>query len=293
MKTLKRLAMVSCCAVLLTGCQSSASDSKFKVAATFAPLYDITCQLVQNKMDVRCIIGDQEPHGFSLENAQDRAFMASSDLIVAYGHQFDSWAKGIKDSVYFEATSGVTFLSESGTEDPHAWLSMGNMTIMLNSLCDKVVALDPSNAAFYKKNRDTYAAKLESLGEEYQAAIGNGKRKRDYLVASHAAFGYLARDYGFTQIGIADFADNEPSAKRLSDVITLIKDNDVHVIVVEELDSVGFVETIKNELAKQNYSVTYDALDAYEGVDVKTYATADSFLDVMSKNLTLLKEILC
>ncbi|MFR8806201.1 MAG: metal ABC transporter solute-binding protein, Zn/Mn family [Lactobacillus iners] len=63
--------------------------------------------------------------------------------------------------------------------------------------------------------------KFEKAQSEFKSldnlkTVAKFKGKDKYFVTSHAAFNYLARDYGFKQVAVTGISiDEEPSAKQL------------------------------------------------------------------------------
>ena len=72
------------------------------------------------------------------------------------------------------------------------------------------------------KNTAAYLEKLTALDKEYQAAFADAKNRT--FVTQHAAFGYLAKQYGLTQEPIAGISpDQEPSPSRLAELKNILK----------------------------------------------------------------------
>ena len=282
----------------LVSCEK-ADDGEFKIAASFAPMYDFTKRIVGDKAEVINIVGDNEPHGFEPNDPKTAAFVEDADLLVAYGHNIDSWAVNMNSSKYFDATTDVTFYSaldqdgnETNTVDPHAWLSLLDAKIMINNIATKVISIDPDNKETYENNLEETLTSFTDLYNEYVHAFESDALYSKIIVTSHEAFRYFAMDFGLVQKGIADIANNEPSSAQITKIIDYIKDNDVHYIFLEELDEPGFVDTIVEELRKDDYDINYEVLNAYEGVKEEDWDSGNDYLSVMESNLLTIKETL-
>jgi len=71
------------------------------------------------------------------------------------------------------------------------------------------------------------------LSNEYEDGLANAKEKS--FVTQHAAFNYLALDYGLKQVPISGLSpDSEPSASRLAELTEYIKKNKIKYIYFEE-----------------------------------------------------------
>ncbi len=275
------LSAIAACA--LASCGGSKSD-KVQIAATFAPVYDYAVRIAGDKADIINVVGENEPHEFSLNSSKAMSFIEKADLLLAYGHGIDQWASGLNKNAYTLVTEGVEFVTKDGVEDPHAWLSIKRAKTMLKNVADALISVDQANKDYYESNLAKALADYDGLDASYTETIV-GKMTSPYLVTSHEAFGYLASDYGLTQIGINDIADHEPSASRITEVVDFIQEHEVKCIFLEELDAAGNVETIKSELAERGYTVQYDVLAAYECSSESDYADGGDFLSVMNKNL--------
>ena len=267
-------------------------NGKLKIAASFAPVYDFAKRIVGDKADVLNIVGDAEPHEFQLNESRKMAFIESSDLLLTFGHGIDPWAENLKPKAKFEITGNVKFIVQDGQEDPHAWLSFERDKQMLKDIADKICELDTQNSDYYKANLSEALTAFDKVEASYTEALEDGALESPYIVTSHEAFGYLASDFGLTQVGIGDLADHEPSSSRLKEIVDFIQNNGVRYLFLEELDSPGFVQTVVSELAKRDYSVEYRELSCYECVDDGNYEKGEDFLSIMRENLEVLKECL-
>lgn len=272
------------------------------ISTTFGPMYDFTKRIVKDKLDVITIVGENEPHGFEPNDPQIAAKTERAKLLVAYGQGIDDYAKNMtsKDK-YFCATTNVEFFNtkdsdgvETKVKDPHAWLSIKDSKIILKSIADKVVEIDPDNKSYYEENLKEALDEFNALDDEYTNALANDKITTNIFVTSHEAFAYLARDYGLIQYGIADIADNEPNSSQISKIVDYIMTNSIHYICLEELDEPGHVTTVINEIHKINSTYKIDAvqLNAFEGVSINNWSSTDNYISIMKNNLDQLKKAL-
>lgn len=270
--------------LFLTSCNTVGNENI--IVTTFAPLYDFTKRIVGDKYEVLCLVGQDEPHDFSLSKPKDVEKAKKSKLIVSFGHNFDDFVLNLNDDVNFIATEGIEFrYNDNNVIDPHVWLSILNAKIIVNNICNKVITLDQNNENYYKENFNTFTKQLDSLYEEYSLKLKN--KKGNYLVTSHEAFYYLCKDFSLNQFGIADIANNEITPKRINEVSNFIMDNDIHKIYVESVSSSANVDTIISEINNKDssYSIKKDELNAFEGVDVSKWDDDDNYLSVMENNL--------
>ena len=97
--------------------------------------------------------------------------------------------------------------------DPHVWLNPLNMATIGDEIAARLTALDSGGA--FAAGAQALTESMNTLNEEW--AQGTAECRSRDLVVSHEAFGYLAAQYDFAQIGIAGLSpDAEPSPARIA-----------------------------------------------------------------------------
>lgn len=272
----------------LVSCDTNTAD--FTISTTFAPIYDLTLRIVKDKAEVINLAKENEVHGFEINNMKDAAFTEKADILFALGLNVDSFAKNMNSKNYVEVNEGVSLIEKDGVVDPHIWLSLNNAIIMAENILDEVIKQDPENENFYRLNFETLKSEFSQLDKEYKGfftSLGSEVK----IVTSHDAFTYLCKDYGINQVSIRDMADNEASSQDYEKIISYIKENDIHTIFAEELDSSKEVDSIINTLKSQGYTdISKSVLNAYEGCSYESYENGDDYLSVMKDNLANIKE---
>ena len=72
------------------------------------------------------------------------------------------------------------------------------------------------------------------------------------LVTSHAAFAYLAKQYGLEMLAISGISpDEEPSSKKIAEISKLVEKYGIKYVFSESLLSSKITETIANETDAQ------------------------------------------
>ncbi|MFX4272790.1 metal ABC transporter substrate-binding protein [Propionibacteriaceae bacterium Y1685] len=170
---------------------------------------------------------------------------------------------------------------DHGDLDPHVWLDPSNMVLIAEAVTAKLVEADPDHAADYRSNLTALTGELNGLDQEFAHGLQSCERKE--FVVSHAAFGYLARKYGLTQIGISGLSpDAEPSPARIAAVHEEIARHDVTTIFYETLVSPAVAESIAKDLG-----LTTAVLDPLEGLTGES--AGEDYVAVMRSNLTALR----
>ena len=199
-------------------------------------------------MEVQGLIpAGTEPHDWE-PSAKDIADISDADVFV-YNGIVESWTdQAVKSAangkrVVVEASRGITLLERGEDEaededgrghtletghpaDPHVWLSPALAQREVRNIQQAFIQADPEHKEAYDKNADAYVAQLAQLDEQYKSTLA-GVKSRDF-VTSHAAFAYLAQEYGLHQVPIAGLSpDQEPSPKQLAHVITFTREHRV------------------------------------------------------------------
>lgn len=302
--------------VLLTACggqekKEASSNEKIQVMTTFYPMYEFTKQVVGDKGDVELLIpAGTEPHDFE-PSAKDLAKISDSDVFVYNSPELETWTDNLTDTIDTKQTEIIQASKDiklmEGTEhdheeahdhdtqeheehghshelDPHVWLDPALAIKEVETIRDQLSKKYPDDKAAFEKNAASYIDELKKLDEEFQTAFKDAKNKT--FLTQHAAFGYLANQYGLTQEAIAGISpDQEPSPSRLSELKHYVDDNQVKVIYFEENASSKVAETLSKETG-----VKLEVLNPLESLTDKQIKDGEDYLSVMRENLTALKE---
>ena len=173
-----------------------------------------------------------------------------------------------------------------GAHDPHVWLSPTIAQTLATTVKDKLIEANPEQEATFTANYDALIADLQTLDGEFKALSDEVTNKTFFV--SHAAFGYIAGEYGFTQVPIAGLnSQSEPSQKELAEIVDAAKAQDVKYILFEQNVSSNLAEVIKNEIGAQ--SLTLHNLSVLTKEDVANDA---DYLSLMRENIETLKTAL-
>lgn len=298
----KWLVLFLCLAIgfSLTACGNqsngeSTKEDQIQVSVTFNALEELTKAVGGDKVKISTIIPDgTEPHDFE-PKAQDLKALNTAQVFVYNGFGMEAWADDAisaadnQDLVVVEASKGATpitntdegEIAEHGQYDPHLWLSLTGAETEAENIRDGLVQADPDHASYYQDNCTEFVGKLEKLHQEYTQKFQSVTNKS--IVTGHAAFAYLCRDFGLTQNSVEDvFAEGEPSAQQLAELVEYCKGNQVKTIFAEEMASPSVSQTLADEV----------------GATVKTIYTMESsesgksYLERMTSNLSEIYESL-
>lgn len=280
-----------------------AADDKIKVVTTFYPVYEFTKAVMGDTANVSMLIkAGTEPHDFE-PSTKNVATISDADMFVYMDDSMETWVKKVKKSINSDnltivRASGDMLLmagtAEEGEDhdeheghsheyDPHVWLSPKRAVTLVENIRDTFVAKYPDKADTFKANSAAYIEKLNDLDKAYTDGLSNAKQKS--FVTQHAAFGYLALDYGLNQISIAGISPEvEPSAKRIASLTKYVKKYDIKYIYFEENASSKVAATLADEAG-----VKTKVLNPLESLTNKQIKAGEDYFSVMKENLKALK----
>jgi ABC-type Zn uptake system ZnuABC Zn-binding protein ZnuA len=125
---------------------------------------------------------------------------------------------------------------------------------------------DPSNAASYQKNAQSYLSSLDELQRWIRVKLAELSHDQRKLVTSHDALQYFAHDYGFTIYPLKGVSTNEePSSRHVREIIEVIRGQRVKAVFFESIENPRAVQQISKETgARTGYTLYSDGLGESE-----------------------------
>lgn len=209
--------------------------------------------------------------------------VTEEQLHVSEGHSHDEHEEEAHDHDHEGEEHGHEDEHNHGAHDPHVWLSPTIAQTLAATVKDELIKANPAQEAVFTENYEALVADLQTLDAEFNALRDEVSNKTFFV--SHAAFGYIAGEYGFTQIPIAGLnSQSEPSQKELAKIVDVAKEKDVKYILFEQNVSSNLAEVIKNEVGAD--SLTLHNLSVLTKEDVANDA---DYLSLMRENIETLK----
>lgn len=299
--------------LFIGGCSSeSDSEGKLQIAASFYPMYEFAKNVAGDLANVTILVpAGIEPHDWE-PSPEEMKIIEKSDILI-YNGGVEGWVDSVVSSsgndklVVVEASKGISLMEgeehehEEGEElegeaheeeghegeehpmDPHVWLSPVLAQQEVETIKTALITADPDNKETYEKNAAAYIAKLQELDSSFKEELKDVKHKE--FVTQHAAFGYLAKAYGLTQVPIAGLSpEQEPSPAEMAEVVKFAKEHDVKTIYFEALVSPKLAETIAAEVGAK-----VALLSPIEGLSEEDQSDKLDYIGVMRNNLAALK----
>lgn len=293
---------------VLTGCgnnQNSADqEEQLSVIATFYPMYDFTREIVGEEGTVELLIpAGTDSHDYE-PSAKEMAKIQEADVFVYNDENMETWVPAIEQTLKegnvqtIKATKDMLLLpgSEDGHDhdheeeghshelDPHVWLAPNLAMKQVENIRDQLTSAYPQKKEVWTRNAAAYLEKLQALHQKYQDTFS--KAKQTSFVTQHAAFNYLALEYGLNQVSIAGLSSSEePSAARIAELKTFVKEHGIQYIYFEENAKDSIAKTLADEA-----NVSMAVLNPLEGLTKEQMANGENYLSIMEANLESLKK---
>ena len=293
-------------AFLLT---TTAAFSNITVTTTIYPLYSIAKEVGADKIKLQNLIPfGVEAHGFD-PTPSDMTKLSKSDIFITSSDSMEPWKDKIVKSLkiedkVFDMSKQVKLRTIEEQEhehhkdekehthkhdhehegiDPHYWVSLNNYILMTEAITKLFIEKDSANKDFYIQNSNNYLEKIKTLKEKFDSSMATCTNKK--ILVNHDAFGYFADDYGVKQYSISGMSpDDKPSAKQISELITLVKNEKINTVFFEEFASPKVAQTIAKAA-----NVKIDTLRPAENISKEENKKGYGYLQIMEDNLEKLK----
>lgn len=279
------------------------------ITVSFYPMYSMTTELIEGTgLQARLIAPPgSEPHSFD-PSPSAISEVRGSDVYIAAGAGILPWEQEImgpdRDSGdgprLVRADTGIDLITvnrdgtsdgpgtgadhtqdtagrDSLSVDPHYWVNPANAVTMTDTIATALIEEYPEHADTIRANHDAYRSELEALNDSYSQGLADCRK--DTILTTHAAYTYLARDYGFQQATILGLSPvSEPTPRQIQHLIDLAAERDLNYVFYEAQVDPNNAEIIADEIGAHTLS-----LDPVLG------GTGDTYIQTMDINLRHLK----
>ena len=310
----------------LAGCgkqNDTNQTDKVSIVTTIFPEYDWVREILGDKADnaeiTMLLDNGVDLHSYQ-PTADDIVKISDCDLFIYVGGESDEWVEdalrnaanrnmkvinllevlgdSVKTEEIVEGMQEEEHEHEDAEEheheeeaDEHVWLSLKNAKMLVRVISKALQELDPDNKDIYAANADAYVKKLSALDAEYQAAVDAASNKT-ILFGDRFPFRYLVDDYGLRYYAafVGCSAETEAGFETISFLAKRVDEWKLPCVLTIEGAQHKIAETVvRNTTAKNQRVLTMDSMQSTTSKDVKNGTT---YLSVMEKNLSVLKEAL-
>lgn len=300
-----------------------AEDSSLSVVTTIFPEYDWMREIIGENSEVELTMlldKGTDLHNYQ-PSAEDMVKIVNADLFIYVGGESDKWVEdALKNAenpdmkvVNLMEVLGDTVKEEEVVEgmeaedeheeeedaheeegpeyDEHVWLSLRNAQTLCEMLGETMEELDPEHAQDYQANTENYLSELKTLDEEYQAAVAEGN-KDTLLFGDRFPFRYMTDDYGLNYYAafVGCSAETEASFETIAFLADKVKELGLDTILTIEGSDHKIAETISATSGVEDIKIL--SLDSMQSVTGKDAQDGADYVDIMKKNLEVLKEAL-
>jgi zinc/manganese transport system substrate-binding protein len=236
-----------------------ADDRPIRIVTLSTVLTEVARQVGGTQVAVNGLVAPGiDPHTFNPSPRDIRA-MVDADLVLASGLNVEGYLNRLLTNdvstgrvilVGDALASPITSMTRNGVieEDPHWWHSIDNVIAASEIVKAELIHLRPRCAPEFSTNARDYSARLTVLKEWVASEVQKIPAGGRILVTSHDAFGYFARDYGFTVQSINGYStDGEPDARRVASVVDLVRSHGIRAVFVEGGTNSALVENLRRE----------------------------------------------
>ncbi|MDF2614297.1 MAG: ABC-type metal ion transport system, periplasmic component/surface adhesin [Clostridia bacterium] len=287
------LSMLTACNgnTLTKDATSKEGANKFTIVTSFYPIYIAALNVAKDIEGVE-VINMTEPitgclHDYTI-SPKDMKTLEDAQVFVINGAGMESFMESVisqlKDLKIVEASKGIELIEGDGEieNNPHVWVSISNAITEVQNIESQLSAIDPSHSEAYKKNAKAYIQKLEEIRSKMHEALDNVSQKD--IVTFHEAFPYFAKEFNLNIAGVVEREPgSEPSAKELGETVDQIKTLGIKALFAEPQYPKRAAEVIANETGAKVYTLDPAVTGPME---------ADAYIQIMTKNLEVLKEAL-
>lgn len=306
------------CAGLFCACGAETDSGKLNIVTTIFSEYDWVKNIIgedSEKFELTMLLDSGvDLHSFQ-PTADDIIKISTCDLFIYVGGESDEWVDDALKEAANENMIVIDLLDVLGEKakteetvegmeaeeaeeeeeepeiDEHVWLSVRNAQLFCEEIKNAVIKLDSENAQKYEDNTAAYAQKLAALDGEFENAV-NGAENRTLLFGDRFPFRYLVDDYSLSYYAAFAGCSAESEAafetiKFLADKVDELKSGSV--IMLEGANH-KIAQTVVSTAKSENVKIL--TMDSMQSVDMNAVKSGASYLDIMEKNLAVLKEAL-
>ncbi len=250
------IALLTSCTTTTTTTPTPASNSSNKpqIVASNSVLCDLTRQIAQDSIDLKCLIpGGIDAHVYHPTPADRRAIEAGS-LILYGGYGFEPEVIKLIQAAHPKNAIAVHELAVptpilTPEADPHVWHNIKNGIAIVQVLKIQLSQANPTSTARYEKNAKELTDRLTKLDQWIIKSVATIPTTSRKLVTTHDALTYYGQAYGIPIEGALQGINTteKPSAQRIKTLVDTIKSTQVPTLFAELSVNPKLLETVAQE----------------------------------------------
>lgn len=164
-----------------------------------------------------------------------------------------------------------------GAYDPHVWFDLDLWSVVVETIRDALIAMDPEGAEVYRANAAAYIGEIGELDDYVKARALEIEERVRVLVTAHDAFNYFANRYGMQVRGLQGIStESEASTADVQKLAKFISERGIPAVFIESSVPDQGVQAVIEAAADRGHTVVIggeifsDAMGR-EGTDEGTY----------------------
>jgi len=315
---MKKIALLGFIWMLTLGLVACTNSKKADIVTTMFPQYDFAKQIVGDLMTVSLLIPPgAEIHDYEA-TSQDMVAIKEAKLFIFTSFEIDTWIKDIDqltddDTLVLNLSESYT-LSEHENEHDHEmevlstqieddhdheheneihfWTDPTTAIQLIEAILEKVIEIDPENAAIYEENAHDYIHEIEELHHEIEEFLMSEQYHDSTIYfAGHNAMGAFGERYHLNIVSLFEGfkPDADLTSSELIQFVNEVKTSNTLYLFIEELVEPKAAEKIKSELSKENYNLTLLELHGYHNITKLQMEAGVTYRDLLEQNIENIK----
>lgn len=245
---------------------ASPAMADLKIVTTATDYADIAKQIGRDKVSVHSVMKGPENVHNVMAKPTEMVYLHDADLFVHSGLDTEPWRdnllRGARNARVIVGTPGWVDMS-NGIElkevpvgkvdrsqgdmhaygNPHYTLNPQNAQRMAVTLVKAMIAADPANADYYTANAKTFVNDMATVSKEIKSDFAPMAGLK--VVTFHKAWEYFADAVDIHVVGtIEPQVAISPSPAQVNRIISLMKEQDVKVVICETYDDSKLAQSI-------------------------------------------------
>jgi len=315
--------------IIFTNCNQRKNQdiAKLNIVCTIFPQYDWVRQIIGDKKDnfsLTLLLNNRiDLHNYQ-PSVDDIIKISNCDLFIYVGGESDEWVNTVLEQASNKNMIVINLLEilgdrakhedhdieimhteddehhdlhhhddidDHGHYDEHVWLSLRNAITFCPVIANALSSFDAENSGVYHNNMASYIGKLAVLDLEYQNAVKSSQLST-LLFADRFPFCYLVNDYNINYYAAFSgcSAETEASFETIIFLAKKLDELDLHAVMVTESADQSIARTVISSTSGKNQNIL--VLDAMQSVTSRDAENGITYISVMEKNLSVLKEAL-
>lgn len=131
--------------------------------------------------------------------------------------------------------------------DPHIWSSPKQVIALAVQMSASLMAFDTAGIPYYKQRLAEFLTRVHRLDAALKNVVKSLPVEKRQFIVFHPSYGYLARDYGLTQLSV-EIEGKEPKPADLAQLVKTAQAQGIHTIFVQPQFNQRSAETLAREI---------------------------------------------